>query len=155
MSAPLVLQVSTLPQQGWVGSLSSLSSHTQLQSFPLWFARSPAFLGKEEVGAMEGPSLRTTAPCRTHATETCWLCLQASQKPHEGARSSFETFVFQQPPMGLTDLTLPQNQLPTHKQEASSACPDFSQHTPQPHSYGERPMSRAAGLSTPSQRSTQ
>lgn len=55
LSAPLVLQVSTLPQQGWVGSLSSLSSHTQLQSFLLWFVcTQPCFPWKRGGGGYGG-----------------------------------------------------------------------------------------------------
>lgn len=87
----------------------------------------------------------------THTTETCWLWLQASQKPHEGAWSSFETFVFQQPPMGLTDLTLPQNQLPTHKKRSFLCLSRFfltHSMTSQPPAH---PMSHATGPYTPSQ----
>lgn len=53
--------------------------------------------------------------------------------------------------MVTTDLTLPQNQLPTHKKEVSSVCPEFSEHAPQPHSYQEDWMNEAAGLYTLSQ----
>lgn len=146
LSAPLVLQFTLCPKSGgrccW-----PVSAHTHSSSPPSFAlcAYNPCFPGKEEVGFW-----RMAAPCRTHGTETCWLWLQASHKPHEGAWSSFETFVFQQPPMGRTDLTLPQNQLPTHKKEVSSACPDFSQHTPRRHSY----QNPAAGPYPPSQHST-